>query len=98
MRQVHADEGPGDMLVFLTGQEEIEAVQRLLLDRWACAAVPACLRPTERCQPAACVGPWFSATSAFPACRCASGQAKGVTDELFPYCGETVGRGQDAEG
>ena len=32
--QVHADSGAGDILVFLTGQEEIEAVQRLLLDRF----------------------------------------------------------------
>lgn len=31
--QLHAEEPPGDVLVFLTGQEEIEAVQRLLLDR-----------------------------------------------------------------
>ncbi|KAL8171568.1 hypothetical protein V2J09_023372 [Rumex salicifolius] len=31
--QIHLDEGPGDMLVFLTGQEEIEAVQTLVQDR-----------------------------------------------------------------
>ncbi|KAK9787003.1 hypothetical protein WJX73_003483 [Symbiochloris irregularis] len=28
--QLHAQEGPGDVLVFLTGQEEIQAVQQLL--------------------------------------------------------------------
>ena len=39
--QVHADERPGDMLVFLTGQEEIEALQRLLVDR--CVLRSACV-------------------------------------------------------
>ena len=28
--QIHAEEGPGHVLVFLTGQEEIEAVKRQL--------------------------------------------------------------------
>ena len=31
--QVHAEEQPGDVLVFLTGQDEIEALARLLVDR-----------------------------------------------------------------
>ncbi|KAJ3414817.1 putative ATP-dependent RNA helicase dhr2, partial [Chytridiales sp. JEL 0842] len=30
--QIHVDEPPGDILVFLTGQEEIEAVEKLLLE------------------------------------------------------------------
>ncbi|KAJ3333928.1 putative ATP-dependent RNA helicase dhr2 [Blyttiomyces sp. JEL0837] len=30
--QVHVDEPPGDILVFLTGQEEIEAVEKMLKD------------------------------------------------------------------
>ena len=32
--QIHLDEEPGDILVFLTGQEEIESLARLLLARW----------------------------------------------------------------
>ena len=36
--QVHAEEAPGDVLVFLTGQEEIEALTRLLTER--AAALP----------------------------------------------------------
>ena len=31
--QIHEEEQGGDILVFLTGQEEIESVQRLLTDR-----------------------------------------------------------------
>lgn len=31
--QVHLDEDPGDILVFLTGQEEIESVERLVKER-----------------------------------------------------------------
>ena len=31
--QIHAEEGPGDVLVFLTGQDEIEGLQRLLTER-----------------------------------------------------------------
>lgn len=31
--QVHQDEAPGDILVFLTGQEEIDAVERLIKER-----------------------------------------------------------------
>ncbi|KAM7481062.1 hypothetical protein LguiB_005645 [Lonicera macranthoides] len=31
--QIHLEEGPGDILVFLTGQEEIEAVERLVNER-----------------------------------------------------------------
>jgi ATP-dependent RNA helicase DHX8/PRP22 len=33
--QVHAEEAPGDVLVFLTGQEEIDALSRLLAERAA---------------------------------------------------------------
>ncbi|KAL2510077.1 RNA helicase family protein [Forsythia ovata] len=31
--QIHMEEGPGDVLVFLTGQEEIESVERLVHER-----------------------------------------------------------------
>lgn len=31
--QIHLEEGPGDVLVFLTGQEEIESVERLIHER-----------------------------------------------------------------
>ncbi|KAL5723235.1 RNA helicase [Ranunculus cassubicifolius] len=31
--QIHLEEGPGDILVFLTGQEEIESTQRLVKER-----------------------------------------------------------------
>lgn len=31
--QIHYDEAPGDVLVFLTGQEEIESMERLLAAR-----------------------------------------------------------------
>ena len=37
--QVHCDEEPGDVLVFLTGQDEIEATERMIRDR--AAALPA---------------------------------------------------------
>lgn len=33
--QVHVDEPPGDILVFLTGQEEIDSLARLLEERAA---------------------------------------------------------------
>ena len=36
--QLHAEEPPGDVLVFLTGQEEIDALARLLAER--AAALP----------------------------------------------------------
>jgi ATP-dependent RNA helicase DHX8/PRP22 len=39
--QVHCDEGDGDILVFLTGQDEIEAAERLLREK--AAALPAVL-------------------------------------------------------
>ncbi|KAK9092472.1 hypothetical protein Syun_027383 [Stephania yunnanensis] len=32
--QTHVEEGPGDILVFLTGQEEIESVERLIEERF----------------------------------------------------------------
>lgn len=31
--QIHKEEGPGDILVFLTGQDEIESVEKLVQDR-----------------------------------------------------------------
>ena len=31
--QIHVTQGPGDILVFLTGQEEIETAEELLLQR-----------------------------------------------------------------
>ncbi|WCJ29615.1 ATP-dependent RNA helicase putative [Euphorbia peplus] len=31
--QIHLEESPGDILVFLTGQEEIESVDRLVIER-----------------------------------------------------------------
>lgn len=31
--QIHLEEGPGDILVFLTGQEEIESIERLVHER-----------------------------------------------------------------
>ena len=37
-KKIHCEEGPGDVLVFLTGQEEIEATERLLAER--AAALP----------------------------------------------------------
>lgn len=33
--QIHCDESEGDVLVFLTGQDEIEAAERLIKDRYA---------------------------------------------------------------
>ena len=38
--QVHAEDGPGDILVFLTGQDEIESLQRLLAMRCATINLP----------------------------------------------------------
>lgn len=40
LRQVHCDEGPGDILVFLTGQDEIESCARLLVERAAAMPPP----------------------------------------------------------
>lgn len=31
--QIHLEEEPGDILVFLTGQEEIESIERLVQER-----------------------------------------------------------------
>ena len=42
--QIHADEPRGDILVFLTGQDEIESLQRLIADR--CPGFHQLLRPT----------------------------------------------------
>ena len=33
--QIHLEQDPGDVLVFLTGQEEIESLQQLLKHRFA---------------------------------------------------------------
>ena len=33
LEQVHLEETPGDILLFLTGQEEIESMERLLKER-----------------------------------------------------------------
>ncbi|KAL4447805.1 hypothetical protein ABPG75_005024 [Micractinium tetrahymenae] len=38
--QVHCDEGPGDILVFLTGQDEIESCARLITERAAALPPP----------------------------------------------------------
>lgn len=38
--QVHCDEGPGDILVFLTGQDEIESCARLIAERAAALPPP----------------------------------------------------------
>ena len=50
--QIHVDQSSGDILVFLTGQEEIESLARLLLARYRpskpqlmqlpCTSTPAC--------------------------------------------------------
>eukprot|EP00850_Spirogloea_muscicola_P014566 SM000105S13911 [mRNA] locus=s105:306688:310827:- [translate_table: standard] len=50
-RQVHREEGPGDVLVFLTGQEEIEAMERLLRDRAAALPPPAAGGPSAALAP-----------------------------------------------
>jgi ATP-dependent RNA helicase DHX8/PRP22 len=42
--QAHADEAPGDVLVFLTGSDEIEAAARLLRDRVAAVVGPPAAR------------------------------------------------------
>ena len=39
--QIHEEEAPGDVLIFMTGQDEIEALARLLRDRAAGARGPA---------------------------------------------------------
>ena len=52
--QVHCDEGPGDILVFLTGQEEIEACERLITERGAAL-------PPDPARPALLVLPIYAA-------------------------------------
>ena len=42
--QIHVDEAQGDILAFLTGQEEIETLQRLIPER--CMLAP----PLEGCM------------------------------------------------
>ncbi len=32
--QIHSAEGPGDVLVFLTGRDEIESMRELIHERW----------------------------------------------------------------
>ena len=48
--QVHEQEGPGDVLVFLTGQEEIQAVQHLLVDRRVWECFPCFSLSARQCQ------------------------------------------------
>ena len=52
--QVHCDEAPGDVLVFLTGQDEIEAAERMLRDRDAAL-------PPDPDRPLLSVVPMYSA-------------------------------------
>lgn len=40
--QVHLEEGPGDVLVFLTGQEEIDSLEKLMRDKAAVLPPSAC--------------------------------------------------------
>ncbi|XP_059315562.1 pre-mRNA-splicing factor ATP-dependent RNA helicase DEAH10-like [Lycium ferocissimum] len=49
--QIHLEEGPGDILVFLTGQEEIESVERLIHE---------CLRQLPECNRKLLTFPIFS--------------------------------------
>lgn len=52
---MHCDEGPtGDILVFLTGQEEIEACERLIAERGAAL-------PTDPDRPGLAVLPIYAA-------------------------------------
>ena len=52
--QIHCDEGTGDVLVFLTGQDEIEAAERLLKDRASALS-------TDSSLPTITVVPMFAA-------------------------------------
>ncbi|KAL6782327.1 hypothetical protein ACKKBG_A06370 [Auxenochlorella protothecoides x Auxenochlorella symbiontica] len=52
--QIHCEEGPGDVLVFLTGQDEIEACERLLTDRAASL-------PPDPARLSLCVLPLYAA-------------------------------------
>ena len=51
--QVHATQPPGDVLIFLTGQEEIEAAEELLKQVWE--------RSPRRCRCLAARMPWPAA-------------------------------------
>lgn len=47
---IHREEGPGDVLAFLTGQEEVEAAVTKL--RWAhCRAIDALTPPSPHMEP-----------------------------------------------
>lgn len=48
--QVHAEEAPGDILVFLTGQDEIESLARLVSARCAALYVVKEQRPIPICM------------------------------------------------
>ena len=47
--QVHATQPPGDMLIFLTGQEEIEAAEELLKQAREPAEPAACIVALSQC-------------------------------------------------
>ncbi len=49
--QIHEENPPGDVLVFLTGQEEIDALARLLRDRAAAASLSLLVAPLYAALP-----------------------------------------------
>jgi ATP-dependent RNA helicase DHX8/PRP22 len=58
--QIHAEEAAGDVLVFLTGQEEIDSLARLLADR-AASLVPSDVRGDAAQQQQLLVAPLYAA-------------------------------------
>jgi ATP-dependent RNA helicase DHX8/PRP22 len=59
--QIHAEEAPGDILVFLTGQEEIDSLARLLADRAASLPPPSDVRGDASAPHALLVAPLYAA-------------------------------------
>lgn len=76
--QLHQDEGPGDILVFLTGQDEIEACQRLITER--CSGSMPGVMPVIRAEDLSGVSGRASGSGA----RHAPGRAPGSTAEARP--------------
>ena len=76
--QIHAHEPRGDILTFLTGQDEIQALERLIPERCAGAVCAAALPTPGSCTRLAHFSPQVPAqvwACAGPGCSCPAGRA-----------------------
>ena len=80
--QVHLTQPDGDVLVFLTGQEEIEACEELLRQVRPCA----CTSAESLCHTADCSSPhchcWLNREHVYLVRQCGVLGTRGLTQEL----------------